>query len=81
MLNKLRKDYFLPLSLYSRIKKQLTQSSHQEIEEMNKFLEGLPNNMRIEVSLYLHEETYKHLFFLKDKSMSFVAWICPLLKT
>lgn len=81
MLNKLRKEYFLPLELYSRLKKSVTKSVNQDTEEMNQFLDALPNNLRIEVSLYLHEETYKHLNFLHDKSMSLVAWICPLLKT
>jgi CRP-like cAMP-binding protein len=36
--------------------------------------------LKIEVSLYLHEETYKIMKFLEGKSMSFIAWICPLLK-
>jgi len=64
ILNKLRKEYFLPLELYSRLKKSMSRSMNQDSDEMNNFLEILPNNLRIEVSLYLHEETYKHLNFL-----------------
>ena len=43
-------------------------------------MDDLPHNLKIELSLYLHEETYKMMGFLKDKSMSFITWICPLLK-
>jgi hypothetical protein len=41
----------------------------------------LPHNLRIELSLYIHEETYKNIFFLTDKTISFIAWVCPQLKT
>jgi len=44
-------------------------------------MEDLPNNLKIELSLYIHEQTYKHIYFMRDKSMSLIAWICPLLKT
>lgn len=34
----------------------------------------------IEVSLFLHEQTYKKISFLQSRTNSFKAWICPLLK-
>lgn len=40
----------------------------------------MPKNLAIEVSLYIHEGTYKKLDFLKGTSESFLAWICPLLR-
>jgi hypothetical protein len=43
-------------------------------------MDELPHKLKIEISLYLHEDTYKKINFLHDKSMSFIAWICPLLK-
>lgn len=43
-------------------------------------MRDLPHKLRIEISLYLHEETYRKILFLHDKSLSFIAWICPLLK-
>ena len=36
--------------------------------------------MKLEVSLFIHEQTYKKISFFNGKSASFIAWICPLLK-
>jgi len=44
-------------------------------------MDDLPNNLKIELSLYIHEQTYKNIFFMQDKSMSLISWMCPLLKT
>ena len=34
----------------------------------------------MELSVYLYRDLYSKLFFLQDKSSSFLAWICPLFK-
>jgi hypothetical protein len=47
---------------------------------LNNFVDELPHNLKIETSLYLHEDTYNSILFLKDRSDSFIAWICPLLR-
>jgi CRP-like cAMP-binding protein len=45
------------------------------------FIKDLPKNLAIEVSLFIHEGTYRKIDFLKNNSSeSFLAWICPLLK-
>ena len=33
------------------------------------------------VSLFLYEKIYSKLNFLMDKPLSFISWICPLMKT
>lgn len=43
-------------------------------------MNDIPQKLKIEISLYLHEETYIKIRFLHDKSLSFIAWICPLLR-
>ena len=43
-------------------------------------MDDLPHNLKIELSLYIHEQTYKNIYFIKEKSMAFISWICPLLK-
>mmetsp|Transcript_23565 Transcript_23565/g.36258 ORF Transcript_23565/g.36258 Transcript_23565/m.36258 type:complete len:139 (+) Transcript_23565:948-1364(+) len=50
------------------------------MEEMHSFLEELPHKLKIDISVYLYEKTYKIIRFLQEKSSSFIAWICPLLK-
>lgn len=36
--------------------------------------------MKLELSLHIHEKTYKKIEILKDRSGAFISWICPLLK-
>lgn len=80
ILRKLHKDYSLPLDLYTRIKQSIKQEYNQEIDDLNAYVEELPHKLKVEVSFFLHEDTYLTMRFLKDKQMSFIAWICPLLK-
>ena len=36
--------------------------------------------LKTELSLCIHEETWQNTPFMMSKSMSFISWICPLLK-
>jgi len=36
--------------------------------------------MKLEISLFIHELTYKRIECFKGRSVTFIAWICPLLK-
>ena len=47
---------------------------------MNNFVQDLPHSLKVEVSLYIYEERYKKLKFFKDRSPTFISWLCPLLK-
>jgi hypothetical protein len=50
------------------------------MDDLNNFVEELPHQLKIEVSLFLHEKTYKKIPYLIGRADSFKAWICPLLK-
>lgn len=81
ILNRLYKDYYLPLELYLRLKQSIRYNYSQNQEDLNRFIEDLPKNLAIEVSLFIHESTYKKIDFLRNNgSEAFLAWICPLLK-
>jgi len=43
-------------------------------------MEELPHKVRIETSMYINLKTYTQMNFLHDKSISFIAWVCPLFK-
>ena len=47
---------------------------------MNEFVDGLPYGLKEEVSMFIHENTYKNVYFLRQQSKSFITWICPHLK-
>ena len=80
MLNRIYKDYCLPLDLYVRLKQSLAYENKKDIDDLNKFVEDLPYKLRIEVSLYIYEDRYKKIKFFKNRSPSFISWLCPLLK-
>jgi len=43
-------------------------------------LEELPHDLKLEASLFIFEKTFKSIVYLKDRSITFIAWICPILK-
>lgn len=45
-----------------------------------KFIGKLPNDLRVEVSFFVFEKTFKKLDFFKGRQLTFIAWVCPLLK-
>ena len=81
ILNRMYKDYYLPLGLYTRLKQSIRNSNKKEMEEVNEFVDELPQKLKNEVSLFIHESVYKSIDFLKERSSFFIQWICPLLKT
>ena len=81
ILNQLHKDHDFSLDLFSRIKKSLRFNFGKNTENINSFVEELPHNLKTELSIYLYEKTYTKVDFLKSKSGSFLAWVCPQLKS
>lgn len=80
ILNKLYQEYQLPLRLYSKLKQSLKLSSSRDLEEQNQFFERLPQNLQNELAVFLYQQTQKDILFLRDKSTTFITWICPLLR-
>ena len=80
VLNSIYKEYCLPLDLYARLKQSLKFSKSRDQDQLNDFLEDLPHKLKLEVSLFIHEQTYKKFKFLKQRSSLFISWICPLFK-
>jgi hypothetical protein len=56
------------MEFYIRLKRSVSNNLGQDFEEINTFTKELPHNLRIELSLYIHEETYKSIAFLRDKT-------------
>ena len=80
VLEKIKKNYDLSDELYIKCKRNLEFSQNNEYEEMNKFLDELPHKLKIDLSLFIYEERYKHIRFFDDKSTSFLQWVCRLLR-
>ena len=64
-----------------RLKQSIKYNSIKSNEDVDRLLSELPQNLSIELSLFIHESTYTKVEFLKNNdSEAFLAWICPLLK-
>lgn len=79
-MNKIYKEYHLPLQLYIRLKKSIQFENQKDMNELTNFIEELPHKLKIETSLYIYEDRYNKVKFLKGRSPSFITWLCPLLK-
>ena len=44
------------------------------------FVDDLPHKMKVEMSLFIHEKRFKKIKFFKNKTISFITWLCPLLR-
>ena len=80
ILNKLYKEYKLPLNLYSHLKQSLSYQAENDLNDVHEFTEALPNKLKIELSVYLYRDLFSTIYFLRNKNSSFLAWICPLFK-
>ena len=80
-LNNIYKDYALPLDLYHRLKASIRYNYSKNHDDENEFIAELPKNLANELSLFIHEELYSKIKFLKSNAFpSFLSWICPLFK-
>jgi hypothetical protein len=43
-------------------------------------VDELPHKLKLELSLYIHEQTYRRIDLFRGRTSAFIAWICPLLK-
>ena len=62
------KEFRLSSHLFIRVKQSIKHNfRNQDFDEYAKFVDELPHNLKIEVSMYIHDETYKIMVFLKEK--------------
>ena len=81
ILNRIYKDYCLPLELYQRLKQVVKYDSNKDKEDINQFVSELPHKMKLEISLFIHEYAYKRITCFKGRSSAFISYVCPLLKS
>lgn len=53
---------------------------HRDKNDINQFVDELPYKAKLQVSLFIHEDTYKRIDIFRQRSSAFISWICPLLK-
>lgn len=80
-MNKIYKDYQLPLDLYIKLKKSMFYENKKDIHDLSKFIDELPHKLKTEVSLHVYESRYENIKFFKNKkNISFILWMCQHMK-
>lgn len=80
LLNKVYKEYKLPLELFIKIKKSMGYESKQDMHDLHVFMNELPYKLKMELSLYVYEQRYNRIHFFQKRSAEFIFWMCPLMK-
>lgn len=73
----------IPKQLIIECKKYIqsnNEKSYEYDEEIEPFLEEFPDQLKSQLILFIHQDKYDKVLFFKDKTKSFISWICPLLK-
>jgi hypothetical protein len=55
VLNKIFKDYHMPLELYASLKKSLNYQANNDLEDIHRFSDKLPHKLKIELSIHLYK--------------------------
>ena len=63
ILNRIYRDYCLPLQLYENVKKSLHQQFKHDIDELIQFTDQLPQDLKVDVTYFIFEKTFKELEF------------------
>lgn len=79
-LIQIRNQYNIDNLLYNRVKRALKYGATQKDDEKITFLNELPLNLRIELSVIMHRNLVQGVEFFKNKPATFIALIGPYLK-
>ena len=66
ILNKIYKKHKLPFKLYVNLKKAIGFHNNKDFLETNLFMENLPHKLRMETAMYIYEDKFNELKYLKS---------------
>ena len=79
-LIQIRNQYNIDNLLYNRVKRALKYGTMQKDDEKIDFLNDLPLNLRIKLSVIMHKNVVSEIEFFNNKPETFIALIGPYLK-
>ena len=80
ILLKIKKNYKINQSLYEKIKKVLKLDISRNNNEKMNFILELPRKIKIELLQLMQDTNIKQLYFFKNQSDEFFAYVSPMLK-
>ena len=79
-LDLIRKEFGVKFELYWKLRQSLQFDFMQDRGDKHKLLRELPNNLRVELSNVMFQNTMQGISFFKKKSPHFIASIGPRLR-
>ena len=80
ILNDISTEYRIPYDLFRRLRLALRYDHSKNAQEQINFLNELPQNLKVELSVVMHQELIRTVKFFRRKEPHFIAFVAPLLK-
>lgn len=80
-LNELKKQYKIDKNLFNRLARTIRYDHRKSAKDISEFMDELPNKLRLELSILIHQKMYSRIKFFKGKENSFIGWIAGILKS
>ena len=74
ILEKAKKKYHIPDTLYRRTKKSIKYAIQNDQEDLYNFVQELPHHIQNEMSQIIFKQKYVQLKYFHDRSKSFITW-------
>ena len=78
-LTQVCEEFKIPYELFKQSKSYLQYEVQQKHIKFN-FMNSLPQNLKIDLSMYTNFSKFRVINFVKDGSRRFLYWICPKLE-
>ena len=79
-LNEIKSAYKVETDLYNKLLRNVHYDYKKRSKEFIAFIEDLPQKLKIELLMVMHQSRYHTIDYLRDKNKCFIAWVAPLLK-
>lgn len=66
--------------LFNKLARNIQYDFRKVQRDTSKFMEELPEQLRMELSIVINENVYKNVTFFKGRDKTFLAWIGVILK-
>ena len=79
-LNDIHIEYGIQTELFNRLARNIKFDHSKKKKDIAHFIEELPNQLRIELAMVIHQKMYSNVQFFKGKDKSLIAWIGSVIK-
>lgn len=66
VLNQVKSEYKIPPILYQNLKNSLDYQAKNDFQDVFRFLESLPQKLKVDLSVYIYKEIYEKFDLIKN---------------